>query len=384
MKVLLATQFSIVPYDGRYYTKSAFAEILRRYGAAFGPLTLCVPVKQTYSPLMEDVTQAVSEIVPISRNESILCRKRREITHAVKESDLVIVRCHAFIAFWASDLAHRFGKPVLAEAMSCPWDAMWNHGLMGKLIAPYMFLKMRQVMARADYALYVTQEFLQRRYPCKNLWIGASNVALPAPSEGILIQRLMHITAQDPTCVTLMTCAAVNVAHKGHRFVVRAIPRLNAMGIRVRYFCVGQGDPSALQSLAEECGVSEQVVFTGVLPHDEIFSMLDTCDIYVQPSLQEGLPRALIEAMSRGCPCIGARTAGIPELLPEECLVPKRSAEAIADTVSAMLRAGLAQYAEKNCQRALEYQSQILDARRSAFFDRIRQEVKGDSEGECP
>ena len=91
MKVLLATQFSIVPYDGRYYTKSAFAEILRRYGAAFGPLTLCVPVKQTYSPLMEDVTQAVSEIVPISRNESILCRKRREITHAVKESDLVIV-----------------------------------------------------------------------------------------------------------------------------------------------------------------------------------------------------------------------------------------------------------------------------------------------------
>ena len=144
MRALLATQFSIVPHDGRYYTKSAFAAILRRYGAAFGPLTLCVPVKQTWSPLLEDVTEAVSQMVPVSRNDSILRRQRREMTRAIRESDLVIVRCHSFVAFWASDLAHRLKKPVLAEAMSCPWDAMWNHGPLGKLIAPYMFLKMRR------------------------------------------------------------------------------------------------------------------------------------------------------------------------------------------------------------------------------------------------
>ena len=197
MRALLATQFSIVPHDGRYYTKSAFAAILRRYGAAFGPLTLCVPVKQTWSPLLEDVTEAVSQMVPISRNDSILRRQRREMTRAIRESDLVIVRCHSFVAFWASDLAHRLKKPVLAEAMSCPWDAMWNHGPLGKLIAPYMFLKMRRVMARADYALYVTQEFLQRRYPCRNPWIGASNVALPAPSEEVLTRRLQRYADGD-------------------------------------------------------------------------------------------------------------------------------------------------------------------------------------------
>ena len=185
MRALLATQFSIVPHGGRYYTKSAFAAILRRYGAAFGPLTLCVPVKQTWSPLLEDVTEAVSQMVPISRNDSILRRQRREMTRAIRESDLVIVRCHSFVAFWASDLAHRLKKPVLAEAMSCPWDAMWNHGPLGKLIAPYMFLKMRRVMARADYALYVTQEFLQRRYPCRNPWIGASKIGRASCRERV-------------------------------------------------------------------------------------------------------------------------------------------------------------------------------------------------------
>ncbi len=52
--------------------------------------------------------------------------------------------------------------------------------------------------------------------------------------------------------------------------------------------------------------------------HEDVFNWLETIDIYTQPSRQEGLPRALIEAMSRGLPAFGARTAGIPELLEKE------------------------------------------------------------------
>lgn len=44
-------------------------------------------------------------------------------------------------------------------------------------------------------------------------------------------------------------------------------------------------------------------------------AFLDTVDIYIQPSKQEGLPRSVVEAMSRGCLCVGSRIAGIPELL---------------------------------------------------------------------
>src|SRR5699024_9719142 len=51
------------------------------------------------------------------------------------------------------------------------------------------------------------------------------------------------------------------------------------------------------------------------MQHDEVFNWLETIDIYTQPSRQEGLPRALIEAMSRGLPAFGANTAGIPELI---------------------------------------------------------------------
>ena len=59
----------------------------------------------------------------------------------------------------------------------------------------------------------------------------------------------------------------------------------------------------------------------GSLPHNEVFEWLDTIDIYAQPSRQEGLPRALIEAMSRGLPAFGARTGGIPELLEPDYII---------------------------------------------------------------
>lgn len=382
MKALLASQFSVVQYHDRYYTKSAFASILRRYAAAFGALTLCVPLKQenAYSPIMEDISETVAQIVPVSRNESILNQKKREMTDAIRRCDLVIARCHSFIAFRASDLAHRFKKPVLAEAMSCPWDAMWYRSFIGKCAAPYMFLKMRAVMLKANYAVYVTREFLQHRYPCRRPSIGVSNVELPPASEEILMRRLDHIASHGRSQLILMTCAAVNVVHKGHRYVIQALQHLKSIGIRPLYYCVGQGDPTALKNIAEKYGVADQVVFTGVLPHEEVFRALDSCDIYIQPSLQEGLPRALIEAMSRGCPCVGAKTAGIPELLPDKCIVPKKSAEAIAKVVFSMAHDDLSLYAKENYKTALSFQKELLDARRAAYFEMICHEISAADE----
>ena len=109
--------------------------------------------------------------------------------------------------------------------------------------------------------------------------------------------------------LVLGTAAAVNVAFKGQRYVIEALARLKAAGrTDVEYRLAGGGDPTALRELAQRLGVAEQVAFAGSLPHDAVFSWLDGLDLYIQPSLQEGLPRALIEAMSRGLPAFAAHT----------------------------------------------------------------------------
>lgn len=66
----------------------------------------------------------------------------------------------------------------------------------------------------------------------------------------------------------------------------------------------GAKENSFLKELAYKCGVSKRVIFCGGLASNQMPEYYDSLDIYLQPSKQEGLTRAVIEAMSQGCPII--------------------------------------------------------------------------------
>src|SRR5699024_1452325 len=79
---------------------------------------------------------------------------------------------------------------------------------------------------------------------------------------------------------------------------------------------LGEGNSSYLNSIIKEHNMISRVHFDGTRQSGkEVFQWLDNIDLYLHPSLTEGLPRALIEAMSRGCLVIGSNRGGIPELL---------------------------------------------------------------------
>ena len=131
-----------------------------------------------------------------------------------------------------------------------------------------------------------------------------------------------------------------------------------------------------LHNVASECGVEDQVVFAGRKSLDEVFALLDEADIYIQPSLQEGLPRSVIEAMSRGCPAIGAKTAGIPELIAPECVVKRKSYRDIAETVIAIANsAKMTELAIQNFLQSKDYLDDVLSVRREEYFLRVLQET---------
>lgn len=377
MKVLLVTDFSIYQQDHKIYTKFAFSSIIKRYYNRFGKISFCCPLNTSKRPAEFDIeiTGMVEDILPLTNWDGFFHRKKSDIRKAVRKSDLVLARFASFSSSFVCSVAHKMGKPVFAEVMSCGWDALWNHGLMGKLSAPLMFFAVRKALWNADYSLYVTEHFLQKRYPCKNKTIGVSDVVIERISDEVRRERNEKISKTDFRNLTLMTSGAVNVWYKGQHFVIRAIPLLNQIGIRVKYYCVGQGNPEYLKKVAQKYGVSDQVVFTGPVSHDEVFRLLDMCDIYIQPSLQEGLPRALVEAMSRGCPSIGARTGGIPELLSGDCIVKRKSVRCIAQTIKKMLDDGLKQYSEQSFFRASDFQEEILDDRREKYFQYICESI---------
>lgn len=93
-----------------------------------------------------------------------------------------------------------------------------------------------------------------------------------------------------------------------------------------------------LASRARELGVAERVVFTGL--RRDIPYLLAAADLSVLPSLSEGLPNSVIEAMAAGLPVVATEVGGIPELIrPGRCglLVPPGDAAALVESVTAVL-----------------------------------------------
>lgn len=377
MKIFVATDISVIVQDNRIYANQKHSTILRRYYSAFGSIVLCARfgVADNTTKSFDDITEIVDSFIEVpSLYKMLLGKCNGEIETAMRTCDLVICRCPAISAFKAATVAKEIGKPYLAESMGDPWDAYWNHGFQGKLIAPYMFMKMKAVVKNANYAVYVTTEYLQRRYPCDNKSIAASNVLLEETTERILQKRIERLKDFDRHNVTLMTTAAVDVWYKGQQYVIKSIPELNKAGIRVKYKIVGEGNRSFLESVARETGVSDQIEFLGRLPLSQVFELLDETDIYLQPSLQEGLPRSVIEAMSRGCVCIGARTAGIPELLEADWVVRRKSVKDLFTSIVKYVDTSYdtkVEIAQRNWNESKCYSTNVLDMRRNSYFKEI-------------
>ena len=81
----------------------------------------------------------------------------------------------------------------------------------------------------------------------------------------------------------------------------------------------------------------------------------------------------MIEAMARGLPCLGSTVGGIPELLPEEDLVPPNDARALADKILDTVRhpARMESMSARNLQKAGEYREEVLAARRRSFYREV-------------
>lgn len=376
--IVVATDIHLVECGGEYYLPSQLYSIMKNYYEAFGKITVLSRGMHTddVSGLSRtsDIVEGFFEIKSLEK--TLLGRYDRDIENTVKNADIVVCRCPSMIGYHAADLAHKHGVPVYTESMACAWDGYWNHGLSGKILAPYMFLGMRKTVREADFALYVTNEFLQKRYPCRCESVAVSNVKVQNIDEQFLTNRIERINNTDYKTLNLVTTAAIDVRYKGQEYVIKAIPELNKMGIRVMYRLIGGNDPTFLTEVAKSCGVLDQVCFMGRRSLDEVFEIIDNSDIYIQPSLQEGLPRSVIEAMSRACPVIGARTAGIPELISDECVVKRKSSDDIVRAIAEIYNVSkMTELAKKNFEESKKYSDDILSARRSAYYKAVKEKI---------
>ncbi len=130
-------------------------------------------------------------------------------------------------------------------------------------------------------------------------------------------------------------------SEKGHRYLLEALCLLERQEIAWRCVFLGDGSLEAeLRALAVQREISEWVDFPGF--REDVFAVLLTADVFVLPSLHEGSPNALIEAMGLGMPCIASAVGGVVDLIEDGengILVPPADPAALATALHRVLSA---------------------------------------------
>ncbi|HEU4975644.1 MAG TPA: glycosyltransferase, partial [Baekduia sp.] len=129
---------------------------------------------------------------------------------------------------------------------------------------------------------------------------------------------------------------------KGIASLVQAVAALLGDGVDVLLTLVGDGPERArLHEQVARLGIEDRVRFAGFVPAGpELVAELDAAEVFVLPSLSEGLPHSVVEAMARGLPVVATSIGGLPELLGAGAgvVVPPGDAGALATALQALAR----------------------------------------------
>ncbi len=318
---------------------------------------------------------------------------RRTAGRAIGVNDAVLLRVPSQVSTSVEAALRREHRPYGVEVVGDPFEA-YAPGCVRHPLRPafrrWFRHRLRQQCASASGAAYVTAEALQRRYPAPDdaFTTNYSSVELPTeafaeqprPAQQACQARQSRAAQESPAAerpVEIVTVGSLQYLYKGPDVLLEAaaICASRNLGFRLRFVGGGRYVETLKQDAARR-GLGKCVLFLGQLPAGEVVrAVLDEADLFVLPSRSEGLPRAMIEAMARGLPCIGTRVGGVPELLLAEDLVPAGDAEALASKIIEVFRAPqrLAEMSARNLSQAQAYREEVLRERRTQYYSRLRE-----------
>lgn len=380
MRLLISSDYRYrLTRDGSVWTDGpCHYSVWSRYRAVFDHVNVVARVRlaDDVSPTWRraDGTGVSFSAVPpysgparyILRLPSIL----RSVRAAVGPADAVLLNVPGQIGTCVrSCLAD--GRPYGVQVLGDPYE-VFAPGAVRHPARPFLrwwcSRRMRRQVESAAAALYVTRQSLQSRYVCPGPMVGASDAELTPEAFAASPRR----PGRAPKPATLISVAALEQPYKGIDILIDAVALCADRGRDLRLVIVGDGrERPLLDRYSVRRGLAARVQFRGQLPAGTaIRRELDAADLFVLPSRTEGLPRALLEAMARGLPCVASAVGGIPELLAPEDSCPAGDAEALARRIAEFLDdpRRMAVASERNLCTARTYAEEILQPQRIAFL----------------
>ena len=283
-------------------------ENIKEYSAKFSPkiFSLLDPQYKNYAGLLDPA-------------------RILRLVKAIKKADMIVLNTPSITGIFIGILCLVLQKDYVCEVAGSA-DA-FKAKPFGRLVTPIIRLLTKFLVAKALGATYVTNS-LQQIFPNK-LCLVSSNVIIRDYGDA------KQLKLKDKYFIG---CVGGLVTRKGLGTIIQCA-RLMKKNHRpdVHFLIVGHGPQSYWNEATKRFGVDDKVTLLGGKVKSDVIKFLDDIDLYIQPSFSEGLPRATIEAMSRGNPCFGTDLAGFREILSSEYLIEVGAAEELACKISTVL-----------------------------------------------
>lgn len=350
-----------------------------RYLAGFDQVTIVTRVGAREDPAakpmtgpgvdvlaLPDIRRMVPFLLYIPRLLLLLFRLPRDASY--------ILRIPGFITALAGFVLIIRRIPFGVEVIADPSD-LFTDGASGfrlsQILHWFLVSTTKLQCRKAAASSYVTAAALQKRYP---------------PGEGKPTFNYTSLDLRDEDFVATPRTAdqfnlkkpiLVNVAMmhqnlKAQDVLLQAFAIVREKGIDAQLVLIGDGNNREnFEKLGRELGVEAHVRYTGLIPKGApLLAELDKADLFVLPSRQEGLPRAMLEAMARGLPCVATNVGGASELVPPEELVPRGDVQSLADMMIKQLSSAesLALQSKRNLDIARQYHRDTVSKVRECFY----------------
>ncbi len=164
---------------------------------------------------------------------------------------------------------------------------------------------------------------------------------------------------------------------KGVKYLIQAMNVIAQKEPKTRLMLVGNGEErDYLRGLVKELKLERYVTLVGKVPNEKVPEYMVASDVFVLPSLSEGFPLTILEAMASGLPIVASKVGGLPEIVEDGqngFLVEPRKPGQIAEKVLLLLKnEGLRQrMIVNNRKKVQQYSSDNTVGRLEAIYRHV-------------
>jgi glycosyltransferase involved in cell wall biosynthesis len=258
------------------------------------------------------------QVCPLPMSGGRLWRSFRHITmiwRATGNADLICLDIPSETSFLAGLVAWLRRKPFTVRVLGDWGDAILHNA--SPTFVNNLKACVAEVMARflvRHSSLVVTQgNSLHGKYARLNPDGIKADIV-----HSTLTADVFHEKGEEPLHNPIRAISVSGlIPLKGLDTLARALASLSSRGLVVQWWCVGDGkDREALRGLVDRLGIGSQVKFWGYVPSGpELLRLYREADIFVLPSLSEGVPLAMLEAMANSLAVIVSAVGGIPGVI---------------------------------------------------------------------